>query len=890
MRKIHFVFLVFIFLLTKIAVLEARVADTHFITSEQYRKRVSHDFNVRRKELSKELFTVFRQEMNNYEREAMEFLYAYMPIADIADYSSDFFLNNIRLSTKVRKEMSWGSSIPEDVYRHFVLPLRVNNERLDDARQVFYKELKERVSGLSLEQAALAVNHWCHEKVSYQPSDARTSSPLSCVMQAKGRCGEESTFTVTALRAVGIPARQVYTPRWAHTDDNHAWVEVWVDGKWHFMGACEPEPVLDLGWFNSPASRGMLMTTKAFGRYFGTEQIIEETPLYSYLNVTEHYAQTALVTVRVLDPKGKPITNALVQFRLYNYAEYYPVASMKTNHNGEVALRAGLGELLVFAQKGEQFGYTQVNFATQSQVILSLDKNKTFHVVENRDLNPPAENPCIPYVSPEMRDENNALFAYEDSVRHTYIATFMNVNASTTFANRYKLDVDKTIRILSHARGNHSVICKFLSAVIEEKRALALDFLCALSVKDLSDVTLDVLDDHWNYSPYLDVLPTDYINLVLSPRVADEMITPYKAYFQKVLSKKQQKEFIENPLALIQYFQKNICIDERQNLDNLYITPQGVWKTRLADAKSRDVCFVAILRSLGVPAWVDRVTKKVQYKTPSGEVCDANFSEKTNKKHPYGFLLLQLTDSSIVKTPTYYSHFSLSKFTSQGFQVLDYETGNSDMGATADYNGLFAKPLKMDQGYYLLTTGTRLASGGVLAQNTFFSIEQGKETLVNLTVRDSRDLISIIGHCSSEAQFCTLDNKPTSILNTTGRGYFVVGILGVGQEPTNHVLRDLAAKRKELEAWGRKIVLLFPSVEDYKKFRPEDFPQLPENVVFGVDTDGKVMQSIVKGMEMTVTPQLPVVILGDTFDRVVFSSQGYTIGLGEQLLRVIKGL
>lgn len=71
------------------------------------------------------------------------------------------------------------------------------------------------------------------------------------VKTAYGRCGEESTFTVAALRSVGIPARQVYTPRWAHTDDNHAWVER-ADGEWYFFGACEPEPVLNLGWFNAP--------------------------------------------------------------------------------------------------------------------------------------------------------------------------------------------------------------------------------------------------------------------------------------------------------------------------------------------------------------------------------------------------------------------------------------------------------------------------------------------------------------------------------------------------------------------------------------------------------------------------------------------------------------
>lgn len=35
---------------------------------------------------------------------------------------------------------------------------------------------------------------------------------------------------------------------------------------------------------------------------------------------------------------------------------------------------------------------------------------------------------------------------------------------------------------------------------------------------------------------------------------------------------------------------------------------------------------------------------------------------------------------------------------------------------------------------------------------------------------------------------------------------------------------------------------------------------------------------------------LPMFIIGDTFNRVVFVSQGYTIGLGEQLMKVIHKL
>ena len=38
------------------------------------------------------------------------------------------------------------------------------------------------------------------------------------------------------------------------------------------------------------------------------------------------------------------------------------------------------------------------------------------------------------------------------------------------------------------------------------------------------------------------------------------------------------------------------------------------------------------------------------------------------------------------------------------------------------------------------------------------------------------------------------------------------------------------------------------------------------------------------------TESYSVFIIADTFNRVVFVSQGYTIGLGEQLMKNIRGL
>ena len=349
--------------------------NAHFLKEESYRNQVAQDFEQKKQALPHgDLFAIFADSiLSVYEREALMFLYAYMPIGDVTDYPGDYYLENVRLSKQTRDEMPWGKEIPDEVFRHFVLPIRVNNENLDDSRRVFYGELKDRVKGLPMKDAILEVNHWCHEKVVYRPSDARTSSPLASVKTAYGRCGEESTFTVAALRAVGIPARQVYTPRWAHTDDNHAWVEAWADGHWYFFGACEPEPVLNLGWFNSPASRGMLMHTKVFGRSNGPEEIMLETPNYTEINVTENYAPIAKALVTVKDRNGQPVTGARVEFKVYNYAEFYTVATKYTDASGQVSLMAGKGDMLVWASDKGTFGFSKLSFSTQPELPMTFD-------------------------------------------------------------------------------------------------------------------------------------------------------------------------------------------------------------------------------------------------------------------------------------------------------------------------------------------------------------------------------------------------------------------------------------------------------------------------------------------------------------------------------------
>jgi hypothetical protein len=115
------------------------------------------------------------------EKEALIFLFAHMPLNDLADYDGEFFLQQVRYAFKAQKTFSWSQKVPHELFRHFVLPYRVNNENLDDFRRIYFNQLKERVKKLSMRETVLEVNHWCHEKVTYKPTDIRTSAPCSTI-------------------------------------------------------------------------------------------------------------------------------------------------------------------------------------------------------------------------------------------------------------------------------------------------------------------------------------------------------------------------------------------------------------------------------------------------------------------------------------------------------------------------------------------------------------------------------------------------------------------------------------------------------------------------------------------------------------------------------------
>jgi transglutaminase-like putative cysteine protease len=864
----------------------------HFIADKAAWKQVSADFELKRSALPKgDLFAVFDEALTPVEREALTFLYAYMPIGDVTDYSGEFYLRNLRASLRAKEEMPWGDGIPDVIFRHFVLPVRVNNENLDDSRTVFFEALKDRVRGLSLREAVLEVNHWCHEKVIYTPSDARTSSPLASVRTAYGRCGEESVFTVAALRSVGIPARQVYTPRWAHTDDNHAWVEAWVDGKWHFMGACEPEPVLNMAWFNAPAYRGMLMHTKVFGRYNGPEEIMEKTDCFTEINVIDNYAPTGRATVTVVDAEGRPAAGATVEFKLYNYAEFYTVSRKVTDRSGQASLSAGKGDMLVWASRDGLFGFGKVSFGQDESLTLTLNMQPGDAIDLPLNIVPPVEGAIPVEVTDEQKQENAQRLLEEDRLRGQYTATFYTDEKAKALSQSLKLDEGKIRRILTASRGNWQEIENFLRQAPEADRTTALALLEAISEKDLRDTPASVLTDHLLHSDG-DRSGEWFVSCVMNPRISNELLSPYKSFFRDAVPQELKDEVQKDPQALAVWVSKQIVTDNGLNPQRIPVAPGGVWRARVADAHSRDICFVALARSMGVPARIEPVAGKVQYRW-EGQWMDVDFEASAPVVPPRGSVAASYTPIRALSDPKYYSHFTLAKIGSDGtLQTLNFDSESQvDMGLGDTWSRLLKQPLPLDEGHYLLVTGTRMAKGNVLAQLSSFDVTPGQTTEIEMRMRENTDDIQVIGSIDAEATFQVAESgEKTSLLATTGRGYFVAAILGARQEPTNHALRDIAAFAGEFEDWNRSIVLLFPREQDWKNFDANEFGTLPSTITYGVDREHRIADMLVSAMHLPDARTLPIFVIADTFGRVVFVSQGYTIGLGEQMLQTIRKL
>ena len=278
--------------------------------------------------------------LSEREKAAADFLLQNLSPALIEGIGQELFLENIELAFEAKEEFPWAKDLPDSLFLRYVLPPIVSQEPPESWRRVFLDSLRPIVSGLSsAEEVAIAVNRWCGERVKYRPNQRRDQGPLETWSSGWGRCEEMTIFYISALRAVGVPARQAYTPWWPFTESNHSWTEVYAGGRWKYAGSCEPADSLCSAWFSEPVKRSSLVLSVALGPSSGPD-VYRFGADYTLVNSTRSYRDVSVLLV-----ESRPGDSLALS--VFNYGALRTVAVLVADRKGVASCEVGPGDYIL---------------------------------------------------------------------------------------------------------------------------------------------------------------------------------------------------------------------------------------------------------------------------------------------------------------------------------------------------------------------------------------------------------------------------------------------------------------------------------------------------------------------------------------------------------------
>ena len=784
--------------------------------------------------------------------------YGTLPISDTAGVPLSVIRSYGAHALRLRQESPFCRDISEEMFLHFVWYPRINSEDLTDCRAFFYEKLAPRVAGLTDEQAVLAVNRWCAEHMTYRQTDDRTESPMTAYRSGTGRCGEESVFLVTALRSVGIPARQVYCPLWAHCDDNHAWVEAFAGGRWRFLGACEPEPILDRGWFTGAAARAPLVHYRTYYDCDQGDTLVERMGSVRLYNVTARYAETFSLTVRVSGPDGRPAANAAIELDVANMAAFRPILRNCTDETGLFTAELGRSDLHVEVFQDGLSARADIRPAEDTLEIsltLAPPDEGTFH----SDLTPPAPSSRNRTVlSPAQQRENAALL---DSCREARAA-----RAAVWQRPEYAAAEEPWPRFFALAAGNAPELWQFYAAHEGPERMLAGQMLEAMAEKDCRDVTFDILESHFRAAlPYAGT--EHFVREILDPRIGFEVLENWRPAVLAAFPPEQCAAFAADPQALMEHIRAAYPDPAGNWYPTLSMTPSAMLASGRGDEKGRRTLFTAVLRTLGVPARLDPADGSAQYWR------DGRYHTvgQSGEEQPAVLELLPQDDQRAVCR----ADWTLSRRTEDGWQML------SCAGQEIPCR------MALRPGLWRLMTTNRLPNGKQLCRVTDFAAVAGGTIRLPLKIRSAppEDMLSCVP--LDAVSLRDRDGKPVSTGEIFDRPAMLAW-LEPGAEPTEHILNELlesaAAVRAQIEA-GLDVAFVFRDRTALKNATLQKVLEEQRGIRVFFSGFGAAEEDLARKLFLEADTW-PLAVLLDREHRARFASAGYKVGLVEMALKL----
>jgi hypothetical protein len=155
---------------------------------------------------------------------------------DLLEIDSAYLCNNIEWAFKVWKEQPWGKSVSFDDFCEYILPYRIENEKLSNWREDFYNRFNPLLDALrdsgaiDADDPVAAVKLLMKQVPGKEDLYFTTTAPSgiphlgpAVSLYKSGSCREISDFVVYACRALGIPCHLDFMPVRGNDNGGHVW-------------------------------------------------------------------------------------------------------------------------------------------------------------------------------------------------------------------------------------------------------------------------------------------------------------------------------------------------------------------------------------------------------------------------------------------------------------------------------------------------------------------------------------------------------------------------------------------------------------------------------------------------------------------------------------------
>jgi len=554
------------------------------------------------------------------ERDALEFLFAWLPPSDLGAAPAEILIENVELAIESWSAAAWRDEIDPYLFHTYVLPHRVSQEPVQRWRRRLRDLIAPRVEGLNLEEAALEVNRFCREWATYQPSSRRDQGPLTTMERGIGRCEEEMIFAICALRSVGIPARACSAPWWTVSDGNHAWTEVYTgrESGWRYLGACEPAACLDQAWFSKAAARTAIVLSVGYGEApvpdAYADRLYRQSRGVTILNSVDVYGDPGTLIVSL--PEGAAPTETESSGNGDDEEEEQRAYIHVVNYSGPMAIAGVAPGDSILLGPGDYLVTVEVDSLAHSG-IATVVSGRTTRLALEPGLGVLDDPLWLRYPPGDENAGNRCTIEEDDPVwlRHRAAVAERDLERcrrSRPDSRWSEWVAGRPERKALHERADWAgpLLEEWADAVLDlddDLRADAAAFLARLDLKDLHEI---------NPAGLREALSEIARVRALAPDVPDslwgEFVLPSRLYFQPgslawrtelpwLGASTEERPTANDVLAAVR--------SRVEDVDSVYTghvaRPEDTWRSGCASLTSAKACLVALMRRHGIPARAD---------------------------------------------------------------------------------------------------------------------------------------------------------------------------------------------------------------------------------------------------------------------------------------------